>query len=195
MTSFYTKTFKLGFPNGSVGKEYACNAGDMDLNPACPFMVLIGHGICQEASKWIILLKCSLLPSCVLSLLPWWGWWLLFLPAGYWIQGVQMLGKLPWLVIKWSLHCPPGKSMLLEGREPHPSELRIVGIGSRKASSVIESNVSGPQLLWPLGACVFFQVETQWHIGASGLLYILHPEWCPLFLKSIASDGISVCFN
>ena len=72
-----------------------------------------------------------------------------------------MLGKLPWLVIKWSLHCPPGKIMLLEGREPHPSELRIVGIGSRKASSVIESNVSGPQLLRPLGACVFFQVETQ----------------------------------
>ena len=61
----------------------------------CPFMVLIGRGIYQEASRWITLLKCSLLPSWVLSLLPWWGWWLLFLPAGCWIQGVRMLGKPP----------------------------------------------------------------------------------------------------
>ena len=47
MTSFYTKTFKLGFPNGSVGKESACNAGDardVGLIPGSGISPVRGNG-------------------------------------------------------------------------------------------------------------------------------------------------------
>lgn len=48
-----------------------------------------------------------------------------------------MLRQQPQPVIKSNHGCPPGKSML---ENLTPSEVRVVGTGSKMSSSVIESN-------------------------------------------------------
>lgn len=145
----------------------------------CLSIIIIGQCSTKRCSGRLQCGNAALLPPAFLSLLPWLRLLLLFFPACLWTQEYKMLWEQPSLWLSGTCSIPLARVCFFGEENLNPSELRVVGTGSKKFSSrSLRVTRSRSQLLLFSGSDthVFFHLETQYQMEVSGLMQTLHPE-------------------